>query len=213
MAADPLVLAGLLAAHGSLWALGHCAGMCGPLVVGLPLGRPGWVGAGDLVAYQAGKAVTYALLGILAGSLGSAVEATLGRWAPWLLGALAIALLAVGSLRAASPFLPVVALARRWTPGAPGPVRAATLGLVLALLPCGVVLWALGLAAVSGSPWVGAGLMALLCAITTPLLVALHLLGNPLRRQPWLARALPFIGAGTLAFAAWQAARGIGCGS
>ena len=211
MAADPLVLAGVLAAHGSLWAIGHCAGMCGPLVVGLPLGRPGWVGAADLVAYQGGKAVTYALLGALAGSAGSAVEITLGQWAPWLLGALAIAMLVAGTLRSASPFLPVVGLARRWTPGSPGPARAATLGLILALLPCGVVLWALGLAAVSASPLVGAGLMVLLCAITTPLLVAFHLLGNPLRRQPWLARALPFIGAATLAFAAWQSARGLGC--
>lgn len=211
MAADPLLLAGLLVVHGSLWTLGHCAGMCGPLVAGLPLGRPGQAGALDLVAYQGGKAVTYAVLGGIAGGLGGGVEAALGRWSPWILGGLALVMLVVGTLRSASPFLPVIALARHLTPGQPGPRRAATLGLALALLPCGVVLWALGLAAVSASPVVGAGLMVLLCLITTPILVTLHLLGSPLQRRPWLARALPFIGAATLAAAAWDAAFRTGC--
>ena len=211
MAADPLLLASLLIVHGGLWTLGHCAGMCGPLVVGLPLGRPGPTGAFDLVAYQSGKAITYAGLGAAAGALGGGLDAALGRWAPWILGAMAIGMLFAGVLRSASPFLPVIGLARRWTPGTPGPRRAAVLGLILALLPCGVVLWALGLAAVSANPLIGAGLMVLLCMITTPLLIVLHLLGSPLQRQPWLSRLLPFIGAATLAVAAWNAAYRVGC--
>ena len=53
-------LYGVLLMQGSLWVLGHCPGMCGPLVAALR-----FPGARSLLAYQAGKAVTYALLGAL----------------------------------------------------------------------------------------------------------------------------------------------------
>ncbi len=47
----------------------HCVGMCGGLVTTLSMSRPNiwWAG---LMAYQAGRIITYTLLGLLAGILG-----------------------------------------------------------------------------------------------------------------------------------------------
>jgi sulfite exporter TauE/SafE len=60
----------------SAWIVGflgsfHCAGMCGPLAMALPVNRdkPASVFAGRLL-YNAGRITTYMLLGMVAGLLG-----------------------------------------------------------------------------------------------------------------------------------------------
>ena len=67
---------------GVLWTSIHCIGMCGPLLSGLDIagvmrGRSRLQGLLGVVAYQAGRGLTYAWLGGLAGLLG----AGLGRLA------------------------------------------------------------------------------------------------------------------------------------
>jgi len=61
----------------------HCIGMCGPIAVALPLGNKSWfhkvIGS---IIYNAGRVVTYALLGIIFGLLGQGIEmAGLQQWA------------------------------------------------------------------------------------------------------------------------------------
>jgi sulfite exporter TauE/SafE len=74
------------------------------------------------------------------------------------------------------------------------PIAAAfVLGAVLALMPCMIIAWTLGLAAVSGGAWQGAALMVLPVAMTTPVLLgwaAAPALVRPRRaRAAWTAPA------------------------
>lgn len=168
-------LYGVLLVQGSLWVLGHCPGMCGPLVVGLR-----FPGALSLLAYQGGKAVTYALLGALAGWVGGWAVLGLRVWAPVLLLAVAVVMVVAGirGLRGrGAGSIPVPAwlsgAIRRWSAGRGGPFL---LGLVLAFLPCAVVVWTLGLSVASASPLHGALLAIGLVALNTPVLLAVHLL-------------------------------------
>lgn len=205
-----------LASLGLLWVSVHCAGMCGPLLVGLDVAgvrsRQGLLrGAGNVLLYQAGRALTYSWLGALCGLLGAGLGRVLQP---------AGSLLALGLGAAALwPFLR--SLSRRPDPAAPllplrlgtrpatrerlrpldrlralllpllqsaHPLRPLALGAAMGLLPCMLVGWALGLAALSGSPVRGALVMLLLVAMTTPMLLAVTAL--PRVPMPGAARRL-----------------------
>jgi sulfite exporter TauE/SafE len=88
---------------------------------------------------------------------------------------------------------------QRWSAGAAASTshgQVFCLGIILALLPCAVVIWALGLAVASASPLHGALLMVGLVLLNTPILMAAHVLGA----AAWLAgvrrrlRWLPALG-------------------
>lgn len=184
---DPVTwsLYGVLACQGPLWVIGHCPGMCGPLVIGFRLS-----GVRALLLYQAGKAVGYACMGALAGALGSVAISGMERFAPALLLIVAATMVVAGGLGmagrsfASEPALPgwLLAPVRQVVAGRGGPFA---LGLALAPLPCGIVVWALGLAVASAHPLHGALLVAGLTVLTTPVLLAAHLLGG----NRWLAGA------------------------
>jgi sulfite exporter TauE/SafE len=207
-------LYGVLLGQGLLWVLGHCPAMCGPLVVALRFqGLPG------LLAYQAGKGVTYAIVGGLAGGLGGIAILALRAWAPLVLGACAVGMVAMGIAGVlgrghAAGVLPAWLrhAVQRFTAGAQSGSRrsAFVLGLLLAGLPCAVVVWALGLAVASASPLHGAALMLLLVVLNTPVLLAAQLLGAGawlaavrLRLQ-WLPPCGLIAGGAWLAWQAWH---------
>ena len=62
------------------------------------------------------------------------------------------------------------------------PLRDLALGAVMGFLPCMIVLWALGLSALTGSALHGAAIMLILVALTTPVLLGVTLLPRVLRR-------------------------------
>lgn len=67
---------GALLLSGLLSSLGHCLGMCGPLVMilGLRLGGNGWRGQWPRhVVYHASRIMVYGILGALIGAIGSAL--------------------------------------------------------------------------------------------------------------------------------------------
>ncbi len=198
---------------GLVWTSAHCAGMCGPLVLGLGFHAPELADAGTtrrslgivarLGGYQLGRALVYALLGAGAGWLGSAA---LG-WVEAGADIFGVAL-GVGFLIAAGWHLrrrPVVAVAGplpfsarlgSWV-NAHAPrqplLRALVLGVGMAALPCGIVYWAIGLAVATADPWAGAALMATLVVLTTPALAGvafspLALVAAPLRWRAGLGR-------------------------
>ena len=198
-------LYGVLMVQGIFWVLGHCPAMCGPLVIALR-----FQGLRGVLAYQMGKAITYAIVGAIAGSVGGVTIFVLRDYAPWLLGATAAMMVGLG-LRGLSGLFGwsgkgvdgVVAPAwltrvvQRWSTSAHASLlRVMVLGSLLALLPCAVVVWALGLAVASASPLHGAVLMVGLVILNTPVLMAAHLFGA----AGWLAgvrrqvRWLPAIG-------------------
>ncbi len=179
-------LYGVLMVQGIFWVLGHCPAMCGPLVIALR-----FQGVGGLLAYQAGKAITYALVGAIAGGVGGVAIFVLRDYAPWLLGLTAALMVGLGlrslfvrdvdGVRAPAWLTRVV---QRWSTSAHSSyLRVLLLGSMLALLPCAVVVWALGLAVASASPLHGALLMVGLVVLNTPVLLAAHLLGA----AGWLA--------------------------
>jgi hypothetical protein len=174
---DLAVIYTALFAQGLLWSAGHCAGMCGPLMLAFRFGadESGQVRAGaallQLAAYQTGRALVYAGAGAAAGLAGSGISRFLAS--PWIsLGlaawCLVMAVIEAGWLRL--PNLPPMPGAARVLALRSGMGRGFVLGLVMAFLPCAVVVWALGLAAATTSPLHGALVLAGLVLVTTPVL-------------------------------------------
>lgn len=179
---------------GLLWTSFHCAGMCGTLLVGLDVAGVRWgrrplAGMTQVLAYQAGRALTLGWLGAAAGLLGAGLRhifAPAGAMLALLLGLLTI----VWSLQSVVPILPPGAGLlqigkpsrprwKAWIPSlVPGrsPLNSLVLGLLMGFLPCMIVLWVLGLAAMTGSALHGASLMLVLVAMTTPMLLGITLL-------------------------------------
>ena len=170
----------LLGLVGSL----HCAGMCGPLALALPAtgnSTPAYVLG--RVAYNAGRIITYCLLGIVFGLVGwTLLLAGLQRWVSIALGvALLLGLFASRRLALARPVTSVVnqlkasmsvLLRRRSLAG------LAVLGLLNGLLPCGLVYVACAGAAATGGVLAGASYMAAFGVGTVPMMLAISLSGN-----------------------------------
>ena len=213
---------------GLLWMGVHCAGMCGPLLLGLDVGGSrGGASAGGVACrtllYQSGKAISYAVVGAFAGAVGSAaanVDGHVTAVAAIVTGVVAVAV-ALGLFpRRASPTTRVVnigqppttterllALARPALTST-HPLRPFLLGLVLAFLPCMISLWALSLAALTSSPLWGALVMLTLAACTTLLLIVTSLLGRSASLlSPSTRRALQT--AGGIVAGAWLIAIGL----
>ena len=170
----------LLGLVGSL----HCAGMCGPLALALPAAgntTPGYVLG--RVAYNAGRIVTYCLMGIVFGLAGRTfLMAGLQRWVSIALGvALLLGLFASRKLALSRPVTSLVnqlksrmsVLLRRRS------LTALTvLGLLNGLLPCGLVYVACAGAAATGGMAAGAQYMAAFGVGTVPMMLAISLSGS-----------------------------------
>lgn len=176
----PLASAFLLGLIGSL----HCAGMCGPLALALPVaGRgPGGFVLGRL-AYNLGRVVTYAGLGIVFGLAGQGLLlAGLQRWLSITFGVLLILGLVVSRRVAlAAPVVRAVGELKRRMAGLLQQrsfLALGTLGLLNGLLPCGLVYVACAGAAATGGWLAGAEYMAAFGLGTVPLMFGLSLGGK-----------------------------------
>ena len=149
----------------------HCVGMCGGIVGALSLGAPArW---SMHLAYNAGRILSYAAAGALAGALGAA-SLTLEGQAPVRLGLyllanlmlVALGLYLLGVTRALAfteragqhLWRRLQPLTRRFLP-ARTVAQTFPLGLLWGWLPCGLVYSALATALGAGSPARGALLM------------------------------------------------------
>jgi sulfite exporter TauE/SafE len=180
---------------GLLGGFGHCVGMCSPFVLfvsrryappdggrSAAFAAQGW--------YTAGRVVTYAVLGAIAGTLGGVLQL-----AGTLLGVqraasiVAGAVLVVWALVALSDLVPrmdaggdffnrVAAALKGRVPGHP----FAT-GLFLGLLPCGLLYSALIAAAARGGPIQGAVALALFGLGTAPALLGVSVADELLARN------------------------------
>lgn len=198
---------------GLIGGFGHCVGMCSPFVLfvsrryGSPDGGRRAAFAAQLW-YTAGRVITYAALGALAGLLGGVVElagALVGvqRAASVVAGGVLI----VWALVALSDLVPRLdtggrvfgRVAGRLGRRAPGHPFAA--GLFLGLLPCGLLYSAVIAAVARGGPLEGAAALALFGLGTAPALLGLSLADELLARHRVLVNRLSqvFI----LAMGAW----------
>ncbi len=185
----------LLGLVGSL----HCAGMCGPLALALPQsgkGKAAFV-VGRLV-YNAGRILTYCVLGLIFGIVGRAIWlAGLQRWVSIALGgALLLGLLASRRRVLSTPLIVVVdslksrmaTLLRRRSLASLG-----VLGLLNGLLPCGLVYVACAGATSTGGVWAGTQYMGAFGIGTLPLMLAIGLSGKlvPVSLRLRLRKAIP----------------------
>ncbi len=187
----------------------HCAGMCGGLVA---FAAAGGRGAPVHLAYHGGRLLSYAALGLASGAFGAAVDlggSAVGvkQGAAVLAGGLMVAFGVVVLLRwrgVRVPHPPAPAFVRdgfgrlmKRTQAQPPVMRAATIGLLTAFLPCGWLYAFVVTAAGTASPWLGALAMTAFWAGTVPVLAALGVgvqkLAGPLRRHLPVATALALV--------------------
>ena len=166
----------------------HCAGMCGPLALALPV-----PGGGTLtyvygrVLYNAGRVLTYAVLGALAGLVGrTLVLAGAQQTVSLILGVLI--LLSVLVPLALRSLLPSFTLPARFSTYVQAKLaglmkRSSSLALFLigvlnGLLPCGFVYVALAAAITTGEVYRGVLFMAGFGLGTGPMMLAIALAGK-----------------------------------
>lgn len=198
---------------GLLGGFGHCVGMCSPFVlfvsrryVAPEAGRAAAFRA--QLWYTAGRVLTYAILGAIAGALGGVVQlagAILGlqRAASVVAGAVLVlwALVALSDLvpgldTGGSLFAKVAARLKGRVPGHPFAV-----GLFLGLLPCGLLYSAVIAAVARGGPLEGALALALFGLGTAPALLGVSLADELLaRRRAFVSRLSQLF---LLAMGAW----------
>ncbi|MBL0922801.1 MAG: sulfite exporter TauE/SafE family protein [Phycisphaerales bacterium] len=180
----------------------HCAGMCGAFVafaVGAPAEKrpPEWA---LHAAYNGGRLVTYTALGGAAGLLGGALDLAgemvgLQRLAAALAGAMMVGFgvatllrlrgVRVGRLRLPRAMTRALEKGHRAASSRPPVVRAALIGLLTTLLPCGWLYAFVITAAGAGDAALGALTMAVFWAGTLPALVAV---GGGGERLHWVHR-------------------------
>jgi sulfite exporter TauE/SafE len=171
----------------------HCAQMCGPIVLSYSLASRGSVASH--VLYNTGRLITYSLLGAVAGTLGSA----LGLFGQ-LAGIEKVAMIVAGCLMLVAGFFmsgiaPKSSLLRIEKIGvsrvfsmsitqlmtSSHPASKLGLGLLMGLLPCGLLYVALLKAVSTGDALSGALSMAAFAAGTAGSLLAVGLFSSAIR--------------------------------
>lgn len=179
----------------------HCAGMCGPFVLGqigrkladIPLSQAGSLRrlcGMALLPYHAGRATTYAILGGVSGGLtggvGRLFEHGLLPAAGLLAGVLLLAAMILAQPVAAPAGrsgMALVGILASWRDSFSrrligfGQGNTYLFGVALGLLPCGLIYTALLLAGASGSWLTGAVMMAAFALGTMPALLVVGFLG------------------------------------
>jgi sulfite exporter TauE/SafE len=190
------------------WSIGflgsvHCIGMCGPLAMALPVRHDDqgkrWMG---ILAYNLGRAMTYAVLGVGVGVIGSTFNVWgLQQWVSIAAGGLML-MVALLHINVTGKIHWIVRV-RGWIHNQLARVlvrehNAKTLfvaGNLNGLLPCGLVYVGLTAALAAGSAMQGAVLMFLFGIGTMPAMI----LAMALRNKPGIIfrrrinRAIPYI--------------------
>jgi Uncharacterized conserved protein len=182
----------------------HCIGMCGPIVVALPLKNKNTLtkilGA---VLYNSGRVVTYSFLGILFGLLGKGIHmAGFQQWTSIILGiAMIVSVLfpvifreriIIGNLLAGMAARLISRLKKLFASRSYHSLIL--IGLLNGLLPCGLVYVAIAGAINSGSVLKGSLFMTLFGVGTIPLLLIASLAGNAVGQtvRSKMQRAVPY---------------------
>ena len=197
---------GALLLSGLLGSLGHCMGMCGPLVmmVGLQMKSRGLAATPYYLLYHGARIVIYVLLGAVVGGIGSLLG--LGASLSQLAGGISL-VLGTGIILLGMSYLGWLPLGRMEGSGtwlnramSQALMRGGRWGVILmgalnGLLPCGLVYSALLVAVSSGGALPGALGMFLFGAGTLPALLVIGIGAGALgvRTRQALARGAGFL--------------------
>jgi len=166
----------------------HCIGMCGPIVVALPLKKHNLLSKiTGAILYNSGRVFTYSVIGILFGLLGRGIHlAGFQQWTSILLGIVMIITvlfpyffrekITIGSLFSGFASRLIVRLKRLFTDRSYSSLLM--IGILNGLLPCGLVYVAVAGAINSGTVVSGAFFMMFFGIGTIPLLLVAILAGN-----------------------------------
>ena len=182
----------------------HCMGMCGPIVVALPLKKHNLFSKiAGAILYNSGRVITYSLLGIFFGMLGRGLRlAGFQQWTSILLGsAMVVSVLYPAIFKEKISFSGlfsgfsarlVVSLRRLFTDRSY--FSLFMIGILNGLLPCGLVYVAIAGAISSGNVWTGAFFMMFFGIGTIPLLLIATLasdaIGQRIRQK--MQRVVPY---------------------
>jgi len=169
----------------------HCAGMCGPLALALPVPAGGTLTyLYGRVVYNAGRVLTYAVLGAVAGLVGLTLVLAGAQQIVSVVIGLFILLTALLPL-ALKSFLPSFTLPARFSARVrsklSGLMKASSIvalfliGLLNGLLPCGFVYVALAAAITTGDVYSGVLFMVGFGIGTGPVMLAIAIAGKHLQ--------------------------------
>lgn len=177
----------------------HCAGMCGPLALALPVTGDSFSGhLAGRAAYNGGRIITYAVLGVVFGLVGkSLMLAGVQRWVSIGLGVSLISGLFASRRIAISR--PVIMLLENLKRRMGGLLRRRSvlslggLGLLNGLLPCGLVYVAAAAATATGGVIPAVEYMTAFGLGTVPMMLAISLSGKlvPFSVRLKLLKAIP----------------------
>ena len=183
----------------------HCAGMCGPIALALPLKSDNWFTrvSGGLV-YNAGRIITYMMLGAIFGLLGKGLHmAGFQLWASIIIGVVMIVMVVIPLIFNKLPSLNNVfeGYSSRLLGGFRsmfrngGTLSLFGIGLLNGILPCGLVYVAVA-GAINAGDVVSAMLyMALFGAGTIPVMLAVSLAGTmiSLKLRIFVNKLAPYV--------------------
>ncbi|MFN8135063.1 MAG: sulfite exporter TauE/SafE family protein [Bacteroidales bacterium] len=183
----------------------HCAGMCGPIALALPLRTDNWftrVASG--LVYNAGRMVTYMILGGIFGLLGKGLHmAGFQLWASVVIGSLMIAIVLIPLLFSKVPSVNHIfenysskllsGFRKLFRNG--GAFSLLGIGLLNGILPCGLVYVAVAGAINTGDVVTGMLYMALFGAGTIPVMLAVSLAGSmiSLKLRIFIHKLSPYV--------------------
>ena len=181
----------------------HCVGMCGPIALAVA-GKGKSAYFSNKILYNLGRSVTYAMLGLIVGSIGFSLSLA-GVQQIFSIVAGAIILIFAVTYKRADQFLAIPALSGivMWVKRqlnkfirARGSFAIFATGLANGLLPCGMVYMALVAALALQNPLLGATYMFFFGIGTIPLLLVLMFSENifSLKTRQNFQKAIPYLG-------------------
>lgn len=183
----------------------HCLGMCGPIVLALPLPQHSWgARVTASVLYNLGRTITYALMGIVFGLLGAGLHlAGFQRWVSIATGAAMILAIVVPWITKKRVGLgKAEAGLTHWVQRMFGRLLGNRsvgalflIGLLNGLLPCGLVYVALAAALAGGGVLNAVVFMTAFGLATGPMLFILSMAGNIVTRsvRSFINKAIPWV--------------------
>lgn len=182
----------------------HCIGMCGPIVVALPLKKHNLSAKiAGAILYNSGRVLTYSTLGILFGLLGRGIHlAGFQQWTSILLGLVMIISvlfplffrekITIGNLFSGMASRLIIRLKKLFTDRSY--FSLLMIGLLNGLLPCGLVYVAIAGAINSGNVLYGALFMMLFGIGTIPLLLVATLASDAIgqRLRSKMQKVVPY---------------------
>ncbi|MDY0103739.1 MAG: sulfite exporter TauE/SafE family protein [Lentimicrobium sp.] len=183
----------------------HCAGMCGPIALALPLKGDNWPGrAFSGLLYNSGRVITYILLGAVFGLLGKSLHmAGFQRWSSIIIGVLMIAFVVIPLIFKNVPSMNTVFTG--YSHRLLGSFRSLFhrgshsslfgIGLLNGILPCGLVYVAIAGALNTGSVTSGMLYMALFGAGTIPVMLGISMAGTMmgLKLRVFINKLSPYV--------------------